>query len=244
MPLTTGAVPRAEVGLILTEGTVVDRPAAKNEPAVPHFHGAALDGWKQVVDAVHDAGGKIAPQLWHAGASPRAPRADWAPRPIDSPSGLGFDGSRAAEPMSESAIADTIQAFARSAAEAVAIGCDAIELHGAHGYLIDQFFWNVTNHRDDGWGGASLAERSRFAAEIVRAVRAAIGPETVLCLRLSQWKIQDFGAQLAGDAGRIGGVAGAARRRRSRPCSIARSAGSGSRSSTARTSISPAGPRS
>ncbi|MGH8517557.1 MAG: 12-oxophytodienoate reductase, partial [Panacagrimonas sp.] len=74
---------------------------------------------------------------------------------------------------------------------------DALELHGAHGYLIDQFFWDGTNVRADRWGGSTITERARFAAEVVKAVRAAVGADFVVILRLSQWKQQDYAARLA-----------------------------------------------
>lgn len=186
-----------DVGLILTEGTVVERPAASNDPNVPHFHGPALDGWKRVVDEVHDAGGVIAPQLWHVGSA-RNTRSTWvAPGPVDSPSGLSSPGKRFGEAMSDADVADAIAAFARAAADAKRLGFDAVELHGAHGYLIDQFFWAGTNERSDGFGGPSIGERARFAAEIVRAVREAVGEDYVVILRLSQWKQQDFAVKLA-----------------------------------------------
>jgi 2,4-dienoyl-CoA reductase-like NADH-dependent reductase (Old Yellow Enzyme family) len=72
-----------------------------------------------------------------------------------------------------------------------------VELHGAHGYLIDQFFWDGTNQRTDRYGGATLVQRSQFAAEILRAVRAAVGADYPVIIRLSQWKSQDFTVQLA-----------------------------------------------
>lgn len=79
----------AAVGLIISEGTVINRPSASNDPNVPRFWGAALPAWKQVIDGVHAAGGVMAPQLWHVGAV-RNPRTDWAvPEPIDSPFGAG-----------------------------------------------------------------------------------------------------------------------------------------------------------
>jgi len=188
----------AAVGLIISEGTVVNRPSASNDPNVPRFWGAEpLAAWKQVIDGVHAAGGVMAPQLWHVGAA-RNRRTDWvAPGPVDSPSGLSSPGKRFGEPMSDAAVADTIAAFARAAADAKALGFDAIELHGAHGYLIDQFFWDGTNQRRDSYGGATLPERGRFAAEILRAVRAAVGPDYPVIIRLSQWKQQDFSVQMA-----------------------------------------------
>ena len=186
-----------QVGLILTEGTVVARPAAANDPNVPHFHGPALEGWKRVVDEVHDAGGLIAPQLWHVGSA-RNPQTTWvAPGPVDSPSGLSSPGKRFGEAMSESDVADAIAAFGRAAGDAKRLGFDAVELHGAHGYLIDQFFWEGTNERQDSFGGPTIGERGRFAAEIVKAVRDAVGEDYVIILRLSQWKQQDFAVKLA-----------------------------------------------
>ena len=135
----------AAVGLIISEGTVVDRPSSANDPKVPHFWGDALPAWKQVIDSVHAAGGVMAPQLWHVGAL-RNPRTDWvAPELVDSPSGLAAPGKPYGQAMSDGSIADTIAAFARAAGDAKALGFDAIELHGAHGYLIDQFFWEKTN---------------------------------------------------------------------------------------------------
>ncbi|QMW22569.1 NADH:flavin oxidoreductase [Sandaracinobacteroides saxicola] len=183
---------RAGVGLIVTEGTVVNRPGAANDPNVPHFHGEdALAGWARVVEAVHAAGGRIAPQLWHVGSAIN--RGVTPPAEAESPSGLFKPERPHGRAMTDADIADAIAAFAQAAADAKRIGFDAVELHGAHGYLIDQFQWSGTNIREDQWG----TERGRFAREVVAAVRAAIGPDFPLILRLSQWKQQDYGAKLA-----------------------------------------------
>ena len=99
--------------------------------------------------------------------------------------------------MTEEDIADTIAAFAKAAAEAKRLGFDMAEIHGAHGYLSDQVFWDGTNLREDRWGGATLPERARFAAEIVRAIRAAVGEDFPIALRVSQWKQQDYKVRLA-----------------------------------------------
>ncbi|SHF62760.1 2,4-dienoyl-CoA reductase [Loktanella atrilutea] len=186
----------ADVGLILTEGTVVDRPASRNLPGIPFFHGEkAMAGWKDVADAVHTAGGKIAPQIWHTGSTRGG---DWEPEAeVESPSGLVGPGEPRGRAMTDEDIADTIAAFASSAKLAKDAGFDAVEVHGAHGYLIDQFFWSGTNLRDDAWNGPTIRERSRFAAEIVTAIRAAVGPDFPLILRVSQWKQQDYTARLA-----------------------------------------------
>ena len=190
---------RAEggVGLILSEGTVIDRPASPNDSGIPFFHGeAALAGWKNVIDAVHSAGGRMAPQIWHTGATRYIN--DWEPdAPVESPSGLDSPGDLRGVAMSEEDIADTVAAFAKAAADAKRLGFDTVEIHGAHGYLIDQFFWSGTNLRTDHYGGPTIKERSRFASEIVSAVRHAVGPEFPIIMRVSQWKQQDYGVRVA-----------------------------------------------
>ena len=86
------------------------------------------------------------------------------------------------------------EAYADAAANAAALGFDGVEIHGAHGYLVDQFFWHETNARGDDFGG-DIAARTRFAAEIVRRVRSRTSPDFPIILRFSQWKMQDYGAR-------------------------------------------------
>jgi 2,4-dienoyl-CoA reductase-like NADH-dependent reductase (Old Yellow Enzyme family) len=190
---------RAEggVGLILSEGTVIDRPASRNMGGIPLFHGdEALAGWKTVIGAVHAAGGKMGPQIWHTGSTVGPD--GWDPGvPVESPSGLLAPGTPRGQAMSEEDIADAVSAFARAAADAKRLGFDTVEIHGAHGYLIDQFFWSGTTERADRYGGATIRERSRFAGEVVSAVREAVGSDYPIILRLSQWKQQDYLARLA-----------------------------------------------
>jgi 2,4-dienoyl-CoA reductase-like NADH-dependent reductase (Old Yellow Enzyme family) len=185
----------AEVALIVTEGTPPGRLAAHNDPNVPRFYGPYLEGWKPVVSSVHAAGGLIAPQLWHVGA---VPGQSYAPEGgYESPSGYVAADTKAFEPMSEEDVADAIAAFARASADAKALGFDCVEIHGAHGYLIDQFFWEATNRREDAYGSDKLPGRARFAADILKATREAVGPDYPIIIRLSQWKQQDFTVQLA-----------------------------------------------
>ncbi len=186
----------AGVGLILSEGTVVRRPSSRNLPNIPFFHSEEpLEGWRAVIDGVHAAGGKMGPQVWHTGGTTADP--EFERDALDTPSGLNKPDEQVGEPMSEEAIADTIDAFAAAAKDAADLGFDTVEIHGAHGYLIDQFFWPETNLRGDRWGGATIAERSRFAAEIVKEMRARVGAEYPLILRVSQWKQQDYDTRLA-----------------------------------------------
>ncbi|MGH1423237.1 MAG: NADH:flavin oxidoreductase [Pseudooceanicola sp.] len=190
---------RAEggVGLILSEGTVIDRPASRNLPNVPFFHGdAALAGWKQVIDAVHDAGGKMGPQIWHTGSTRGS--AGWEPESeVESPSGIVGPDDPRGRAMSDADVADTIDAFARAAADAERLGFDMAEIHGAHGYLLDQFLWEGTNLRDDNVGGPTLPDRARIMVEIAKATRALVSPDFPIFLRLSQWKQQDYSVRLA-----------------------------------------------
>jgi 2,4-dienoyl-CoA reductase-like NADH-dependent reductase (Old Yellow Enzyme family) len=187
-----------EVGLILSEGTVVDRPASRNDPQVPCFYGeASLAGWQRVIDEVHAVGGKMGPQIWHVGAAEN-PRSEWRPSSDpESPSGLYASDAPNGKPMTERDISDTIDAFARAAAEVKRLGFDTLEIHGAHGYLIDEFFWDKTNLRSDAYGGPSIKDRNRFALEIIKAVRNSVGPDFPILFRVSQWKMRDYAARIA-----------------------------------------------
>jgi len=189
---------RAEngVGLIITEGTLINHPASKDNPNYPDFHGElALKGWEEVVNQVHEAGGKIVPQLWHLGMA-RPLGSAYNPEVLSiGPSGLDLSGNKVTEPMTIEEIQYIVKAFTEAALNAQRIGFDGIEIHGAHGYLIDQFLWEHTNRRADQYGG-TLANRARFAAEIVESIRAATGPDFPIIFRLSQWKMGDYDAKI------------------------------------------------
>lgn len=204
-----GGVPGADVadyyarraaggtGLIITEGTYVDHAAAGTSGAVPRFHGEdALAGWERVVRAVHAAGGTIMPQLWHVGMARTAGALPFPDAPPSGPSGITVDGTPSGHAMNQQDLDDVIAAFADGAAAAERLGFDGVELHGAHGYLIDQFLWSGTNRRTDAYGG-SLRARTRFAAEIVAACRAAVSPDFPVLFRMSQWKMGNYEARLA-----------------------------------------------
>lgn len=189
---------RAEggVGLIITEGTLINHPAATDNTSYPSFYGKeALAGWKKVVDAVHGAGGKIMPQIWHIGATRKPGTGPVPDAPTASPSGLVAKDKKIFEPLTTDEIAGLVAAYAQAAFDAQQLGFDGVEIHGAHGYLIDQFFWEDTNARTDKYGG-SLAARSQFAIEIVKAIRERVGKDFPIVLRWSQWKQQDYEARL------------------------------------------------
>ncbi|MFC4335920.1 NADH:flavin oxidoreductase [Salininema proteolyticum] len=186
-----------DVGLLITEGTYVGHPTASERSTVPRFHGTEpLEGWKKVVDAVHAQGGRIAPQLWHVGMFREPGQPPYPDAPPVGPSGLRIDGSKGGESLSASDIEEIVASFAEGAAAAERIGFDAVEIHGAHGYLIDQFLWSRTNRRTDEYGG-DIASRVRFAAEVVEAVRESVSADFPVLFRFSQWKIMEFGAKIA-----------------------------------------------
>src|SRR5690606_18464652 len=174
------------------------------------MHGeAALAGWKKVVDEVHAAGGLIMPQLWHMGVMRLDGTGLFKKAPSLRPSGIWGPAGKAmlppdylerqlpaTRPMTDSETADTIDGYARSALYSRECGFDGIAIDGAHGYLMDTFFWSETNQRTDQWGG-DIVGRTRFGAEVIKAIRKAVGPELPIVLRWSQWKQQDYDAQLA-----------------------------------------------
>lgn len=188
------------VGLVITEGTCINHPAANAYEKVPFFHGeASLAAWKKIVDDVHAHGGRIVPQLWHTGSA-RHPGASPDPSvPAFTPSGLTQKFEPLCHAMTESDIADVVEAFAAGAMDAQRLGFDGVEIHGAHGYLIDEFFWEKSNLRTDRYGG-SIAGRARFAAEIISAVRDRVGSGFPIIFRWSQWKQQDYEARLVTDS--------------------------------------------
>ncbi len=184
------------VGLIVTEGTCIDHPGAIGHTTAPLIYGEeALAGWKNVVDKVHQVGGKIISQLWHVGAMRPTNAGLQNNVPAYSPSGLINRNQIHGIAMTEKDIVAVVDSYARAAKNARDIGFDGIEIHGAHGYLIDQFFWSSTNQRKDDFGG-TLINRCRFAKNIVEAIRKAVGSQFLVCFRWSQWKMQDYDAQL------------------------------------------------
>ena len=187
-----------EVGLILSEGTVINRASSSNDKNIPHFHGTqALNGWQHVIKGVHEAGGSMGPQIWHMGIMDNH-QSGWVPaEPFEGPSGLNRPGFNNGKTMSENDIADTIKAYGEAAADAKQLGFDCVEIHGAHGYLIDQFFWEGTNERTDGYGGKTIAERNRFGIEVIKEVRKRVGEDFAVIIRLSQWKPAAYDLQLA-----------------------------------------------
>lgn len=197
-PSTTLVVPRPGVGLIITEGTYIDELSAGNKKDVPRFYGDSIPGWARVVDAVHRHGGAIFPQLWHVGPYRVQGSEPHSHAPVLSPSGIMYDGRSCGEPMSTVAIDRVVASFARAAKLAFELNFDGVELHGAHGYILDSFLWRGTNHPTDSYGETPHG-RARLTAEVVNAIRGEVGSSFPIALRFSQWKVHSYDARIADD---------------------------------------------
>ena len=187
----------ADVGLIITEGVEVSHKASSAYPDVPRLDSEkARDGWKRVVGGIKEHDGAVIAQLWHCGGFRKLGMGPNPEVPGHTASGLVRPGKRVAHAMSSEDIKETIDAFASDAKYCEEIGFDGVEIHGAHGYLIDNFFWRGTNEREDLYGG-SIEKRSQLAANIVKAIRSNVSNNFIVGLRFSQWKQQDYDAKLA-----------------------------------------------
>ena len=176
---------RASAGLIVTEATGISREGLGWPNAPGLWRQAQVEGWKLVTRAVHDAGGRIVAQLWHMG---RLVHPDLGGgQPISSSATTAPDLARTYErkkPYVEARAATVhdihriVGDYANAARNAMDAGFDGVQIHGANGYLIDQFLRDGANHRTDAYGG-SVDNRIRFASEVIEAVGAAIGMERV-----------------------------------------------------------------
>nr|MBM4733165.1 12-oxophytodienoate reductase [Prescottella equi] len=202
---------RAEggTGLIVTEGVAIDHETAVDNPRVPRLFGEeSLAGWRKVVDGVHEAGGKIIPQLWHVGPlwgamskvdrrSADAPVRRVGPARHDVvPGVVHLVGPGAHRGNDRADIQDVIAAFARAARNAIDVGFDGISPARRPRLPARLVPVGSTNKRDDEWGG-DLERRTRFPVAVVKAIRAEIGEDYPIFYRFSQHKQQNYTARIA-----------------------------------------------
>lgn len=193
-------------GLVIAEGTYPDEAHSQgygNQPGIAND--AQCDSWRAVTDAVHAAGAPIVMQLMHAGALSQ--HNIWrdetigpsAVQPVgeQSPRYNGHGPYPVPREMADAEIADTIGGFAAAARRAIEAGFDGVEVHGANGYLPDQFLTAETNQRTDGWGG-DIGARMRFHLEAVRAVRDAVPADKIVGVRMSQTKVNNLAYEWPG----------------------------------------------
>lgn len=174
--------------LLITEGTFIS-PKAGGYANVPGIYNEAqIAAWKSVTDSVHKAGSLIYLQLWALG---RAAKSKVLKQELGdeakvlSASDIPFEGGETPTPMTLAEIQEFIQAYAQAAKNAIAAGFDGVEIHGANGYLIDQYVQDVSNNRTDSYGG-SIENRARFGLEVVKAVVEAVGKERT-AIRISPY---------------------------------------------------------
>ncbi|KAJ6020872.1 hypothetical protein N7540_006376 [Penicillium herquei] len=179
-------------GLMLTEATPISRLAA-GYPGVPGiFTASQIAGWKKVTDAVHAKGGMILCQMWHVGRAtvPSFLEGKQAVGASDIPiSGNALDGTAYADspprPMTVEEIQELVKEYGAAAKRSIEAGFDGVEIHGANGYILDQFLHDNVNTRTDEYGG-SIENRSRIVLEVIKEVTAAIGSDRV-GIRLSPY---------------------------------------------------------
>lgn len=183
---------RASAGLIITEASQVC-PEGQGYLDTPGIHSAGqVAGWRRITDAVHEAGGRIAIQLWHVGRISHVSLQPGGQAPVSSSALLaksktftteGFVPTSQPRALRTDEIPGVIAAFRQAARNALAAGFDGVELHGANGYLIEQFLRDSINQRDDGYGG-SIENRTRLLREVMQAICDEVGGERA-GLRLS-----------------------------------------------------------
>lgn len=188
-------------GLLITEGLYTDQKYAQGNLFQPGMSDETqAESWKTIVEQTHKAGAKIVAQLMHAGPLVQGNRfvkgsigpSAVQPRGEQMTSYYGKGKFPIPKEASETDIADAIEGFARAAHLATHIsGFDAVEIHGANGYLLDQFFTDYGNSRSDRWGG-DVSNRVQLILETVKAVKKTIKPGAALGVRISQGKVNDF----------------------------------------------------
>ncbi len=206
MPDYYEAFAKGGFGLIITEGTYTDNAYSQGYAYQPGIiTDAQLEGWRAIVERVHAAGGKIIMQLMHAGAlsqhneytsiskAPSAIRPKGAQMELYRGSGL----YRLPVEMTIAEIENVIAGFVASALRAKEAGFDGVEVHGANGYLLDQFLTDYTNTRSDLYGG-STAARILLTTEIIQKIKAVVGEGFIVGVRISQAKVNDYNHKWAG----------------------------------------------
>lgn len=163
--------------LLITEATFIAAKAGGYDSVPGIWSQDQIDGWKKITDAIHEKKSFVYMQLWALGraTNPEALRKELGQdAKVVSASDIPMEGGEKPTPLTEEEIWEYVGLYAQAAKNAIAAGFDGVEIHGANGYLVDQFIQDVSNKRTDSWGG-SIENRSRFAIEVTRAVAAAVG---------------------------------------------------------------------
>jgi 2,4-dienoyl-CoA reductase-like NADH-dependent reductase (Old Yellow Enzyme family) len=193
------------VSLVISESCAIDHRSATKNPTFARISPDTREAWRACVAGVHEAGGAMFLQLWHQGAVNYGGDSGSNPDFVAlSPSGLSHPGESFGRAATEADLGGLKRAFVQGALDAEEIGADGVELHAAHGFLLDQFLWPGTNRRTDRYGGPAITDRAAFVAEVAQAVRAATGPDFVISIRISQWKESDYDARIVEQPDELG----------------------------------------
>lgn len=159
------------IGLIITEGVMIDHPLAGHNDGIPTLKEETMDGWREVIRRCHSHDTKVFPQIWHQGPVVRPGVAAFA---------VQEDGKKVVREATAGDKEELLQAYSSAAANAFKAGFDGLELHGAHGYLLDSFMRK-----------GDLA----YASEVIRETRQQTSPNFPICLRFSNFKVNNYGSQ-------------------------------------------------
>jgi len=197
------------VALIISESCAINHPSSSQQPACVRMIPATLGSWGRIIKDIKAAGGNFFIQLWHEGAARReGGKGQYAAYPTLSPSGLIQANKPNGRAMTLEEMEVIKEAYVWTAQAAQDLGASGVEIHGAHGYLLDQFLWRETNVRTDGYGGEDIRARVRFPAEVAAAVRKAVGPKFPISFRFSQWKECDYTAKIVHTPAELGTMLG------------------------------------
>lgn len=186
---------RRGISLVITGACPIDHPSssALTDPLINARSGEA---WAKTTQAVREADGHMFQQLWHEGAIRVEGRGPYPDGPALSPSGLVQKERCNGRAATLDELDEIKQAYVDAALIAKEAGFSGVEIHGAHGYFLDQFLWSETNVREDQYGGRNVLERARYPLEVVSAIRKAVGPDYLVSFRFSQWKEVDLEARI------------------------------------------------
>lgn len=182
------------IGLIVTEVQPVTPSGDAYDNLIATYRDEVVEAFRPITDAVHEHGGRIVAQIWHPpyGQVQEEGAPHWAPSAQSAEEALG--SAFPAREVTVKEIEEVVTGFGAAAKRMQEAGLDGVELHGAHGYLIEQFLSPLSNHRTDGYGGTE-ENRVRFVLEVIDSVRDAVGPDYTVGIRIS------------GDQFRTGGLA-------------------------------------
>jgi NADH:flavin oxidoreductases, Old Yellow Enzyme family len=179
------------VGMIIVGAVNISDPTATNNSKVPDISDQNMKIWKNVTDNIHEEDCKVLAEIWHSGSSRAFGNPEYANN-VSSPSGV-VGNKKIGEALKPIEIEDIISEFVIAARNAKKAGFDGIDIHGAHGSLIHDFLDKETNKRTDGYG---IENRTKFAEEIIKRCREAVGEDFIILFRLSNYKMYDLSAKL------------------------------------------------